>query len=289
MVSKVDLAIQKVFDNDLESMLKSNLVKGNLCCTKYDKQIIGGGDTVKMIYGGDVTLETYDPAAGVTYNPIDISTDEIKIDQQASVAFFFNALEQLQLEGNLAKSILDEKLVRTAYAFKKHIETNLSTLYAKAGILYAASTATGGLAGTGLQLTVSNVEQFLIDMQVKFDEANVQDEGRYACLPPWVIGMLTGATSNDYTESGVKHRKNGFAGEYAGFQIYKDNNIFNDATNYYPLFGIDGVSMALATQKKPQVTDASRPNFHELAKKLLMVYGFGAPRTDQLGTAKIIK
>jgi hypothetical protein len=289
MVSKLDIAIQKVFDKELESKLKSKLVKGNLACTKYDKDIVSGGDTVKMLYGGEVTLADYDPASGVTYTPADVSTDEIKITEKPSVAFTLTDIEVAQLEGSMALEILNEKVDRAAYQFSKHVETKLATQYIKSGILYAPSASTGGLAGTGLQITSGTVEQFLIDMQVKFDEADVTDEGRYACLPPWVIGMLTGATSNDYTESGVKHRKNGFAGEYAGFKIYKDNNIYNDGTNYYPIFGIDGVSIALATQKKPKATDATRPNFFEVAKKMLMLYGYGVGRPDQLGTAKIIK
>lgn len=287
MSSKLNLAIQKVFDKDLQPLLKRSLVLGSLANTKFDKDIISGGDTVKMLYEGDVTVSDY-AGAGITYNDSNLSSDEIRIDQKPYATFRITDIEAAQLMGDQAKTVLDAKVQRAAYKFKKHIDDNLATLYTKAGILYATS-GTGSLGGTGLQITKSSVADFLADMQVKFDEADIMEENRFAVLPPWVIGMLTKSDANQYTETGVEYRKAGFAGEYAGFKVYKSNSIYNDGTNWYPLFGVEGESFALATQKQPKVEDASRPDYFENAKKMLMLYGFGCHRSDKLGTAKIIK
>lgn len=288
MSSKLNLAIQKVFDKDLENLLKRNMVLGNLACTKFDKDIISGGDTVKILYEGDVTLGDLPVSGQVSYNDTNVSSDEIKIDQKPYVTFRLTDMEANQLEGDQAATILQNKVQRAAYKFKKHVEDNLATLYTKAGVQYATS-GTGSLGGTGFQITKSTINDFLVAMQVKFDEADLPEENRFAVLPAWVVGMMTSSDANQYTETGAEFRKNGFAGSYAGFKIYKSNSIYNDGTNYYPLFGIDGESFALATQKKPKVEDASRPDYFEKAKKMRMLYGFGCHRNDKLGTAKVIK
>jgi len=283
MTSKLNIAIQKVFDKDLEKLLQKIMVFGNLACTKFDKDIISGGDTVKILYEGDVTLGDLTTTGQVTYGDTNVSSDEIKIDQKPYVTFRLTDMEADQMEGDQAKTILDSKVKRAAYKFKKHVEDNLATLYTKAGVTY------NSLSGAGYQITKSTINDFLADMQVKFDEADLPEENRFATLPPWMVGMLTKADANQYTETGVDFRKNGFSGEYAGFKVYKSNSVYNDGTNFYPMFGIDGESFALATQKKPKVEDASRPDYFEQAKKMRMLYGFGCHRSDKLGTAKIIK
>lgn len=273
--SKLDQAIEKVFAAKTEKLLERALVLGNLACRDYEGEILDGGDTVKIIYEGDVTLRDSLPTddSAISYDGLDVGTSDLKIDKDPYAAFKLSKVERKQLKGKKAMQLLEGKVKRAMYKFKKHIEDNLALLYAKAGIV-----------GDAVTVTKSNVADALVAMQVKFDEADLPDEDRFAVLPAWAIGNMTLDDKNGYTETGAKFRKNGFSGTFAGFEIYKSNSIYKSGSVYYPIFGVKGESFALAVQENPQVEDASRPDRFEVAKKMMMLYGCDSHRTDKLGT-----
>lgn len=216
--SKLDQAIEKVFAAKTEKLLERELVFGNLACRDYEGEITDGGDTVKILYEGDVTLNDNLPAnnGAISYGGVDVGTYELKVDKDPYVAFTLSKVEQKQLKGNRAMKLLTGKVQRAMYKFKKHIEDNIALLYSKAGIV-----------GTAVTVTKSNVADALVAMQVLFDNADLPDEGRFAVLPPWAVGNMTLDASNQYTETGAKFRKNGFAGTFAGFEIYKSNSVYS--------------------------------------------------------------
>lgn len=284
MANNTAQAIQKVYAKNNEKLKRQNIVIGQAATRKFEGQLKDGGETIKICTESPVTLTDLSFAGGpVSYDDIDITAQEMRVDQYPSCAFKLNKTEQVQLKTGKAKEIITDKISRMNYEFTLHQEDNLASTYTDCGLVFDASTLNSGV------ITKAYAMEFMNEMSVLAKENNLDPMKMDAFLPPWLVGRLE-LDSTEYTEKGFDIRQNGWMGKAAGFSVYESNSIVEDSSDYwYPLFVVRDEALALAVQEEPTVTDASRPNYHEEAYKAVNIYAYKNFRPDKSMTASNMK
>lgn len=272
--------IQTVHANNFEKKLKRSAVLVNLANRDFEGDVKNGGETVKIIEESEVTLhDTLGLDGGpVTYDSLTPTAQEMRIDEDPYLTIRISDREQEQIQSGDAKKVLESAFNRGYYKFEKHVEDNLAGLYTDAGLVLTASTVT---------ITKSNAYEYLNRMEVLFmrNDLGAFEKDWAAVLPPEFVGMLELDTANQYSETGMKIRQQGWMGKAGRFNIFDSNSIAADGNSlYHPLFLVKGQAIALAMQTNAKYSNASRPNYFEEAYKARIAYGKKGYRPDKIGT-----
>jgi hypothetical protein len=296
-MSKYDQLIRKVLNETVQPLLERKLILENLATTEYEGEITGksGGDTVTVIYGSDVTLRTYTNGSQLTYDQPVPSTHDIRVDTGKYFVHTLTSVEEKQMGTTKAGALMKDLSHRAAYQFAKAIEDDIAGLYTSAGMIIDTNGhyTNGGADisnASALSITSSNVFEFMNDMQVLMDEADVPPENRFAVLPPWMCGKLNLDDRNVYTEKMIDNQNSGkIKYPVCGFEIFKSNSVKTSSTTYYPLFGVKKKAIAVVRQINPKAEDATRPDYFESAQKMLLLYGVDCHRSDMLACGVVSK
>jgi hypothetical protein len=140
-----------------------------------------------------------------------------------------------------------------------------------------------GVAGTPVLVTPTNILDSLVDMGSVMDEQNISEDGRFAVLPPWMVGMIKKSDIKDasLTGDGSSVLRNGRVGMIDRFTIYVSNLLHNAGGNYDVIFGTK-----LATTFAAQITETetlkAESTFGDMVRGLL-VYGYKVVKPEALG------
>jgi hypothetical protein len=117
--------------------------------------------------------------------------------------------------------------------------------------------------------TSANAYEYLVDLAVKLDEANVPSIGRFVVVPSWYHGLLLkdARFTKDPTLMAT-----GYIGEVDGLRVFKSNNVPNTAGTKFKIMAGSPIAISFAQQLVE--TEAYRPekSFSD-AIKGLAVYG----------------
>ncbi|HVF47284.1 MAG TPA: hypothetical protein VNA17_06950 [Pyrinomonadaceae bacterium] len=222
--------IPTVWAARLLAALDKALVYGqaNVCNRDYEGEIKKAGNTVKIASIGNVTIDDYTTNTDIS-NPETLTDDEqtLLIDNAKYFNFYVDSVDRAQQNVN----VLDEAMRRSAYGLRDVADTFL------AGIMEAAVPVgnTIGSEATPEVPTKDDAYEFLVDLGVKLDEANVPPEGRFVIVPAWFHGLML--KDERFVKSGTmpgeRRLQNGEVGQAAGFSILKSNNVPNTAGEAY--------------------------------------------------------
>lgn len=253
--------IPTIWEARLLAHLDKTLVFRNLTNSDYEGNIQDEGDTVKINQINDISVSDYKKGTALTYEEVGSTQKELKIDTAKKWAFTVNDVDKVQANVDL----VDSATGRAAYALGAAVDTDIAKVMA-AGAKNTISK---------IALTVNNAYDKLVDMSVALDEENVQADGRWVVLPPWVYGLLQKDTR--FVASGAEAADgrlgSGYIGTAAGFNVYKSNNLGSD-TEAATTDIIAGVNMATTFASQLVKTEALRDkdDFNDYVRGL-MVYG----------------
>jgi hypothetical protein len=148
-----------------------------------------------------------------------------------------------------------------------------------------------GASGSPVQLTKSNILDYIVDCGTVLDENDVPEEGRWMVLPAWVGGMLKKSDVKDASMMGDPKSivRTGLIGGIDRFVVYGSNNIetvaaATDASGFLcfnALFGTrDAISFAAQLTKTESLR--STESFDTIVRGL-MVYGYKVVKGQALG------
>jgi hypothetical protein len=143
----------------------------------YEGEIQKAGNTVKIASIGDVTIGNYT-------KDTDINTPEILsdaeqtliIDQAKYFNFYVDSIDQAQQNVNS----MDEAMRRAGYKIR-----DLQDQFIAASYVNVPAANLIGSDGAPITPTNANAYEYLVDLGVLLDQANVPTEGRFCVLPPW--------------------------------------------------------------------------------------------------------
>lgn len=211
--------------------LHKNLVfaQSGIVNMDYEGKITKQGDQVKINFIGDITVFDVTRNADIPDpEQLDTAATTLLIDQAKGFNFAVDDVDKVQAKGNLIESAMGE----ASYGVRDKADQYIAGFYADA----AAANLIGSDVAP-ITPTADTMYDYLVDLSVKLDEANVPSGGRWCVLPPWAHGYLlkdkrfvsTGTTQGDVV------RANGEVGEAAGMRILKSNNIRNTNNTLYKI------------------------------------------------------
>jgi N4-gp56 family major capsid protein len=274
----VDNFIPEIWSALLLSNLNKALVFGQpgVVNRDYEGEIAAFGDTVRINSIGRVTVRDYTKNSDIV-TPDDLTDAQrlLLIDQQKYFNFQVDDVDKAQTK----PKVMGEAMGEASYALADQADTYIAGLFTDADLVNRI--ASDGAPKTDLA-TAGKAYEYLVDLSVLLDEANVPGAGRWAVTPPWYEGALLKDERfvSFGTVANVTNLRNGMIGRAAGFDILKSNNVTKTGTTYRIMAGH---SMAISMADQIVSTEAYRPErrFAD-AVKGLHVWGVKVIRSQAL-------
>jgi len=274
----VDNFIPEIWSALLLSNLNKALVFGQpgVVNRDYEGDIAAFGDTVRINSIGRVTVKNYTKNSDID-TPEDLTDAQrlLLIDQQKYFNFQVDDIDKAQAK----PKVMGEAMGEASYALADQVDSFLAGLFTDSDLNNRI--ASDGAPKTDLG-TATKGYDYLVDLGVILDEANVPSSGRWAIVPPWYEGVLL---KDDRfvsfgTVANVANLRNGMIGRAAGFDILKSNNVAKTGTTYRVMAGHP---MAMSMADQIISTEAYRPEkrFAD-AVKGLHVWGSKVIRSQAL-------
>lgn len=260
--------IPKVWSIKILKALEKFHIFGSPACAnrEYEGEIQDKGSSVKINSVGDITIKDYTRNSDIDApEELNDAGQELVITEGKYFNFAVDDVDRVQANAN----VMAEAMSRAGYGLRDKADIFIASNH-----IYVPSANLVGSDSSPITPTAANAYDYLVDLNVKLDEANVPSENRFAVVPPWFEGLLL-KDSRFIAAGTVKTDdviRNGMIGRAAGFDIYKSNNTPNTAGTLYKV--IAGHPMAYTFAEQIVKTEAYRPEkrFAD-AVKGLHVYG----------------
>lgn len=256
----------------------------------YQGQIVTGGDTVRITTLTDPVISNYERNKNIA-EPEALSDAQLTlvIDQEKT---FNYAIDDVDLRQTAVTDIEEVAAHRAGYQLAKTVDTFLAE---KAFKEADSANEVGSTASPKHALKTEELYKVLVELNVKLNESDTPEEGRWAVLPPFGVGALLqdprfvsyGTAANRANlEKGMMVAPNGLVGQVAGLNIYQSNAVPNTAGAKYKV--VAGVPDALSAAEQLAEAVNFRPE-RRFANgyKGLLVYGGKVVRPSALAVATI--
>lgn len=261
----------------LENLRKAHVyAQESVINRDYEGEIRDYGDSVRINTPSALNIFTYTKNADMPAPEVPASTTQtLVIDQAQGFNFAIDDIDAVQQR----PKVMDAYMREAAYALADTLDRYLANLHTQ--VATANSIGAPGTPRTDAA-TAGRIYDYLTELGVLLDQANVPSTGRWCILPPWAEALLrrdqrfvgTGGAMAEAT------LRNGEVGQAAGFTIYKSNNVAFSGNEFYILAGTP-IAWTLAVQISK--VEAYRPErrFAD-AVKGLMLYGARVTRPTAL-------
>jgi len=211
--------IPTVWSARLLQNLQKTLVYGQAAVINrdYEGEIRAYGDTVKINNIGRISVGDYTKNSDM--NDPETLTDETRslvINQAKYFNFQVDDVDRIQQNPKL----MDEAMREAAYALRNAADQYIASHYVDAA-------QTIGNDATPIEPTKNDAYEYLVDLSVKLDEADVPEQGRFVIVPPWYEGLML--KDDRFVKTGSLPAEdrlvNGVIGRAAGFLVLKSNNV----------------------------------------------------------------
>ena len=285
----IEMLIKSTFTKAFNKYIYDELVVGKLAHVEF-KTGKNKGDEVEVAMPGMVNVFDYDGGELPDAEDVTTSVTKVKLDKGAAVHFGLKKIEEDMIENadspekqvDLVKNYTEDTIKQIA----AKVDKAYAKLYTRAGHYVDCSSAT---------FTPKLAKELLAYMQAKFQKGDGKEhtnwiDGKMLCIVPPEYQYYLGQLDNFYqgVESGHKKIEKGYIGKLYGWDILVSNNLARGADDSaYPLFGINGKTLAGGITKDLHMLDYIPDKGFDKKYKGYTLYGVGAPRADFFGTAKI--
>jgi|HigsolmetaAR206D_1030411.scaffolds.fasta_scaffold13049_2 N4-gp56 family major capsid protein len=270
--------VPEIWSALLLTSLKKNLVLASLCNRRYEGEIRGGGDTVRITSISRPTVQSYTRNSNITYEELNDAERTLVVDQEKYWAFTVDDVDRAQARGDFVSEAMDE----AAYAIADVVDQYIASLHTQVAAGNALSTVSVPTANPSYVY-----DNILVPLGVKLDEANVPSEGRWCVIPPWLHGRLQRddrfIDASAAADGGTALRR-GYIGQAAGFQLYKSNNMPVVTGDDYLVLAGTSDAITFASQITKTEAMRSEDRFADRVRGLY-VYGAKVIRPDGIATA----
>lgn len=263
--------IPTVWAANLLASAKKAQVFANVVNRDFQGEISGPGSSVKINSIGSITVGDYDKSTPIDVEELSFTDLTLAVDQAKYFAFKIDDVDAAQAAGNAMPAAMDE----AAYSLSDTADQYIASLTPNAGIKIGD--------GTPIDVNSSSVEDFILSISEKLDEANCPEVGRFLIVPPKLATKIRKAkiAAERTTDEALN---NGVIGRYAGFDIRVSNNV-PVSTGVYD--SLAGTTASISYAEKLMNVEAFRPeNSFSDAVKGLHVYGAKVVRPDLMVSAK---
>jgi hypothetical protein len=232
----------------------------------YEGDIRAFGDTVHINQVGNITISDYTGEDIADPEELSGQMQDLTIDKAKYFNFQIKDVDNAQSNPKL----VDAAMQRASYGMNDIIDQYLASLLVQG--VDAGHVLTDD--ASAVTPTSANAYDYLVDLGVALNEANVPMIGRWVVIPPWYHGLLLKDPRFVGNGSGYNQAilQGGLVGEAAGFQIHLSNNVPNTDGKQFKIIAGTNAAGAFAEQLVELEAYRLEKNFSD-AVKGLHVYG----------------
>lgn len=201
----------------------------DICNSSWEGEIKGQGGSVMIRNRPTVAVTDYSVNQDIQYQDIIDEKVELVIDKAKSFSFKIDDIDSVQ--SNIP--VMNELTQDAAYQMKIAIDKQVL------GSIYGDATN----ALSTLTMDKTNVIDWIIDAEVKMEEANLPTSERWLVIPPKAAGFIQKSDLKNASLSGDaksiirSNMGNGRLGEIGGITVYVSNNLAHTGTTYQCIAG----------------------------------------------------
>ena len=214
----------EIWSRLLQIPLYKSLVSFDVCNLDMRAELTYG-DIINKQYFGSLSAMEYTPGTAVSAESLSFATDQITVDKKYHVTYYVDDMEQLQANIPLIQSMVPE----AAYQLRDKID-GIVFRSVTAGVPMDSLDLGGGTASALITATTGNVIRIFSDAREELRKLNVEEGDWIAIIDPTRAQLIEQeATSVGYNVADATLR-NGYIGDFMGFQIYVSNNMMTGET-----------------------------------------------------------
>lgn len=284
--------IPEIWSGKLQEKFYKTTVFKAISNTDYEGEIKDQGDKVIIRTIPTLTISDYQKGQKLNYERPESPSLELLIDKGKYFAFVIDDVDKYQSDLRLMNNWSDDaaeqmKIKIDAQVLEKvtyngaDFPGDSSNEGATAGKV--SSSFNLGTSSAVVQITKSNVIEYIVDCMTVLDEQNVPETGRWMVIPSWFANLLKKSDIKDasMTGDGTSVLRNGRIGMVDRATLYLSNNLYNSSTTYYVPFGTNH-AITFASQMTKMETLRAESTFGDLVRGL-NVYGFKVVKPEALG------
>lgn len=270
--------IPELWETQLLTNFRKNLVFGNVVNRDYEGTIRNAGDTVHITTPSAISVNPY--SGSVSYEVPASTQQALLIDQKRYWAFQLEDVDQAQANVSTMQAYMSE----AAFALADDVDKHLASQYASAGT--TESTA------QKINMTSSPVSMYALAVKAgqNLDEKNVPRGGRWMVVSPaGYAAMLRDAAFVHATAVADQLIRTGEVGSISGFTVYVSNNLVDSSAGARTsVWFMYGSTAAITVADQLVKTEAMRLEdaFADGVRGLLL-YGAKVVRPAALGAIKV--
>lgn len=225
VVSNDVSAIQpEIWSSMVQIPLYKSLVAMEVARTELRDQL-GRGDVIHVPRFGSLSAQTYTPGTTLSATNQDWAFDNITVSAYKHVTFYVDQARALTLNVDQARELATE----AAYQLKDKIDTDVFKNITGTDGFYTVDELDLGLSSTNgkpVSAGSANIINVFSGARKFLRERNVEENGDWcAVVSPKVASYIETKAANVGFNIADATLRNGYAGDFMGFQVYITNNL----------------------------------------------------------------
>jgi hypothetical protein len=204
-------------------------------------------DTIHVPKFGDLSVATYTPGTTISAVAQDWSFDTLVVSSYKVCTFYVDDARKLTVNVDQARELATE----AAYQLKNQIDTDVFANITGADGFYAADAqdVLGGTNAYPVSAGTANIIQIFAGARKILRTRNVEENGDWcAVITPKIAADIEIKAANVGFNVADATLKNGYAGDFMGFQVYVSNNLpTGKMTAIAPLTGVTAAALSATT------------------------------------------
>jgi len=258
--------------------------------TDYEGEIKQHGDKVNIRTTPELTIRSYEKGMKLMVERPDKPKVVLNIDQGEYFAAIEDDVDKTQSDINLMQNWSRDASEKMKIKIDSNVLTGMLPDISSQNMGATAGRISGninlGTIGAALQVTKTNVLDYIVDAGLVLDEANSPESNRFMVIPAWMAALIKKSDLKDasLTGDGTSVLRNGRIGMIDRFTLYVSHNLNRVTDGGNQCFSaIAGHKMGLtfASQMTEMETLRSESTFGSIIRGL-QVYGYKVVKGEAL-------
>ena len=258
--------------------------------TDYEGEIKSHGDKVQIRTTPELTIRSYQKGMNLQVERPDKPKITLNIDQGEYFAAVEDDVDKVQSDINLLDAWSKDASEKMKIKIDQNVLTGIlpdvsaSNMGATAGRI--SQNINLGATGSPVQVTKTNVLDYLVDIGTVLDEANAPESGRWAVIPAWMAGLIKKSDLKDASLTGDSQSvlRNGRLGMIDRLTLYTSHNLNKVTDGSYQAFSVlagHKMGLTFASQMTNMESIRAESTFGSIIRGL-QVYGYKVVKPEAL-------
>ena len=258
--------------------------------TDYEGEITAYGDKVNIRTTPELTIRDYQKGMQLQVERPDKPKLTLNIDQGDYFAAVEDDVDKIQSDVNLMDAWSRDASEKMKIKIDAKVLTGLlpgiSALNSGATAGRISNNINLGATGAPVQITKTNVVDYIVDCGTVLDEANAPESGRWLVIPAWIAAMIKKSDVKDASLTGDSQTplRNGRIGMIDRFEVYVSHNlnrVIDTGNQCFSALAGHKMGLTFASQMTEMESLRAESTFGSIVRGL-QVYGYAVVKPEAI-------